>query len=287
MMFVDRKKIIYTNLKSGATINIPIRMDFTPIDNSELVQDKFVNDEVENAINPIIDYKKIIFKPANNSREWTIIDKFKIELNFFKPDNLTYSNTYNVLNFITDDLFCRTPKLMNSFLRLTLYDSPNVSNNNVLGFMDIYTQVNKDQKNAYGFALLANQSPISYTMGDTVLEPETVHEGYNIYWYKDLVDSSPNQEYTIYMDAVYNNATNGQSIAMYATPTLDPTNIQMINVNAAQGPYYMKIIFKNDKGVYKYKFAENNIKQNINKGGGINLSPSIGIPTLNFWQIAP
>jgi len=286
-MFVDRKKIIYTNLKSGATINIPIRMDFTPIDNSELVQDKFVNDEVENAINPIIDYKKIIFKPANNSREWTIIDKFKIELNFFKPDNLTYSNTYNVLNFITDDLFCRSPKLMNSFLRLTLYDSPNVSNNNVLGFMDIYTQVNKDQKNAYGFALLANQAPISYTMGDTVLEPETVHEGYNIYWYKDLVDSSPNQEYTIYMDAVYNNATNGQSIAMYATPTLDPTDIQMINVNAARGPYYMKIIFKNDKGVYKYKFAENNIKQNINKGGGINLSPSIGIPTLNFWQIAP
>ena len=286
-MFVDRKKIIYTNLKSGATINIPIRMDFTPIDNSELVQDKFVNDEVENAINPIIDYKKIIFKPANNSREWTIIDKFKIELNFFKPDNLTYSNTYNVLNFITDDLFCRSPKLMNSFLRLTLYDSPNVSNNNVLGFMDIYTQVNKDQKNAYGFALPASQAPISYTMGDTVLEPETVHEGYNIYWYKDLVDSSPNQEYTIYMDAVYNNATNGQSIAMYATPTLDPTDIQMINVNAARGPYYMKIIFKNDKGVYKYKFAENNIKQNINKGGGINLSPSIGIPTLNFWQIAP
>ena len=63
-MFVDRKKIIYTNLKSGATINIPIQMDFTPIDNSELVEDKFVNDEIEKAINPIVDYKKIIFKPS-------------------------------------------------------------------------------------------------------------------------------------------------------------------------------------------------------------------------------
>ena len=289
-MFVDRKKIIYTNLKSGATINIPIQMDFTPIDNSELVEDKFVNDEIEKAINPIVDYKKIIFKPSGKpgDPQWKEINKFQINLNFFKPDHLTYSNTYNVLNFTTDDLFCNSPRLINSFLRLTFYDSPNVSNNNVLGFMDIYSQVGKDQKNIYGFVLPSNESPISYTLGNPVLAPDTVHEGYNIYWYKDLVDNAPDKEYTIYVDAVYNNATNGQSIAMYATPTPDPANIQMATVNATDGPYYMKIVFRKDIfGIYRYTYESNNPNQDIQYGGGINLSPVIGIPTISFWQIAP
>jgi hypothetical protein len=286
-MFVDRKKIRYTILKTGATINIPIRMDFTPIDNSELVEDKFVRDEIEKVINPIVDYKKLIFKPASNAPTWNIINKFKIVLNFFTPDNLTYSNTYNVLNFLTDDLFCRSPRLMNSFLRLTFYDTTNSSTNRVLGFNDIYTQVGKDQKNAYGLALPSNQSPISYTVGDSVLEPDTVHEGYNLYWYQDLVDNSPNKTYAMYMTATYNNATNGQSMRMYATPTTTPNDIQMVDVNASTGPLFIKVVLKNDKGVYKYRFESNNPKQDIQNGGGLNLSPYIGIPTINFWQIAP
>ena len=75
-MTVNRTKILIKDDNiSGNTINIPIRMDFTPIDNSELVETKFVEDEIEKAINPIVDYKKIIFKPADN--DWNIINEFE------------------------------------------------------------------------------------------------------------------------------------------------------------------------------------------------------------------
>ena len=63
-MFVDKRKILLDNIGSGTTIDIALKTNFFPVDNAELIEDKFVKDEVENAINPIVDYKKVIFKPA-------------------------------------------------------------------------------------------------------------------------------------------------------------------------------------------------------------------------------
>ena len=74
-MNVDRRKILLDNLSSGTTINITLKSNFFPVDNAELIEDKFVKDEVENSINPIVDNKKVIFKPANNN--WDIIDRYK------------------------------------------------------------------------------------------------------------------------------------------------------------------------------------------------------------------
>ena len=90
-MIVDKRKILLGSLGTGTTIDIALSSDFFPVDNSELVQDKFVNDEIEKVINPIIDYKKIIFKPARINSvtgEWDIIDKFKINLNFYTPQSI-------------------------------------------------------------------------------------------------------------------------------------------------------------------------------------------------------
>ena len=81
-MFVDKRKILLDNIGSGTTIDIALKTNFFPVDNAELIEDKFVKDEVENAINPIVDYKKVIFKPARGDN-WEIIDKFKINLNFY------------------------------------------------------------------------------------------------------------------------------------------------------------------------------------------------------------
>ena len=68
-MFVDKRKILLDSLGSGTTIDIPLRTNFFPVDNSELIEDKFVKDEVEKSINPIVDYKKVIFKPAREKPE--------------------------------------------------------------------------------------------------------------------------------------------------------------------------------------------------------------------------
>ena len=62
-MFVDKRKILIGNIGSGTTIDISLGSNFFPVDNSELIQDKFVKDEIEKSINPIVDYKKLYLNP--------------------------------------------------------------------------------------------------------------------------------------------------------------------------------------------------------------------------------
>jgi len=161
-MFVDRRKILIGSLTSGTTIDIALGTNFFPVDNAELIEDKFVKDEVEKAINPIVDYKKVIFKPADNN--WNLIDKFKINLNFYTPASIQIGNPlhrgtgaepglYKDIGFIFDDIFCRTNRFVNSFIRLSLYDNPYSGKNQLLSFSDIYTQVGDDQENQFGFVL--------------------------------------------------------------------------------------------------------------------------------------
>ena len=64
-MIVDRRKILLGSLNTGTTIDIALKANFFPVDNAELIEDKFVKEEVEKAINPIVDYKKVIFKPLD------------------------------------------------------------------------------------------------------------------------------------------------------------------------------------------------------------------------------
>jgi hypothetical protein len=45
--------------------------------------------EIEKSINPIVDYKKVIFKPCDNN--WNIIDKFKC-----KSFQDSYKKTFKV-----------------------------------------------------------------------------------------------------------------------------------------------------------------------------------------------
>ena len=291
-MFVDRRKILIGSLGSGTTIDIALGTNFFPVDNAELIEDKFVKDEIEKSINPIVDYKKVIFKPCDNN--WNIIDKIKINLNFYTPSSIligspTHRGTgaepglYKDIGFIFDDIFCRTSRFINSFIRLSLYDNPYSGKNQLLSFSDIYTQVGKNQENQYGFVLPLDNCPITLTIGDPVLQPEEVHEGFHIYWFKDLVDNAPNQEYEMYAVVQFNNAGNGKIYEMAASKDFSPNNITLTNLEGENGITYLKVILKNDNGVYKYKFTPNARQQLVPPG--VNLNPSgNGIPTLTFWQ---
>jgi len=292
MMFVDRRKILLENIGSGTTIDITLKSNFFPVDNAELIEDKFVKDEVENAINPIIDYKKIIFKPEDEFGN--LIDKFKINLNFYTPESINLGSpqhrgtgseagVYRDINFTFDDVFCRTNRFVNSFIRLSLYDKPNSGQNELLGFADIYTQVGVEQENEYGFTLPIDECKISFILGDPVTQPEEVHEGFHIYWFKDLVDNAPNQEYELYGVVQFNNASNGRVYELAPSKDFDPNNITLTNIEGENGILYLKIILRNDNGVYKYRFSPNS-RQSL-APPGVNLNPSNGsIPTLTFWQ---
>lgn len=291
-MFVDRRKILISSIGTGTTINIPLKTSFFPVDNAELIEDKFVKDEVKKAINPIVDYKKVIFKPADNN--WDIIDKFKINLNFYTPESIALGNpqhrgtgsepgVYADLGFVFDDVFCRTNRFINSFIRFAIYDTPNSGQNELLTFSDIFTQVGTDQENQFGFTLPISACPISVVIGDPVTQPEEVNEGFHIYWFKDLVDNAPNQEYVVYGVLQFNSALNGRIYELAPSKDFDPNNITISTLEGESGILYLKIILKNDNGVYKYKFTPNN--RQLLVPPGVNLNPNVGnLPTLTFWQ---
>lgn len=294
-MFVDRRKILLGSLNTGTTIDIVLKTNFFPVDNAELIGDKFVKDEVENAINPIVDYKKVIFKPADEN--WDLIDRFKINLNFYTPESISLGNplhrgsgaepgVYKDIDFVFDDVFCRTNRFVNSFIRFSLYDNPNSGSNELISFYDIYTQIGNEQKNEFGFTKPIDECPITFIVGDPVTQPNEIHEGFHIYWFKDLVDESPNQEYEVYGVLQFNNALNGRVYEMAPSKQIIPNNIILSELDGEDGILYLKIILKNDNGVYKYKFTPNT--KQLMLPPGVNLNPSGGnIPTLTFWQIIP
>jgi hypothetical protein len=291
-MIVDRRKILIGNIGSGTTIDISLKTNFFPVDNAELIEDKFVKDEIERAINPIVDYKKVIFKPADNN--WNIINKFKINLNFYTPASINLGSpqhrgigaepgVYEDIKFTFDDIFCRTNRFINSFIRFSIFDTPNSGQNELLTFSDIFTQVGTEQENQFGFTLPINQCPITFILGDPVTQPEEIHEGFHIYWFKDLVDNAPNQEYEVYGVLQFNNVLNGRIYELAASKQFDPNNLTISNLEGKGGILYLKIILKNDNGVYKYRFTPNT--KQLQVPSGVNLNPSGGgIPTLTFWQ---
>ena len=294
-MSVNKKKILVGDIGSGATINIPLSTNFFPVDNTEMLENKFIKDEVEKSINPIVDYKKIMFKPANDN--WEIIDNLILNLNFYTPTSISngspeYRNppTYNGpgvyedLGYIFDDLFCRTNRFLFSFCRLLFFDKPDSGDNSLLFFSDIYTQLGDGQiNNLTNLPLPPAESAISFQINNPVLFTENF-AGYYLFWYKDLVDNAPNQEYDVYMTLIFNNAVNGKSMSLAPSKINNPNNISLSDLNGEDGKLFLKVRLKNDNGVYKYRFLPN--QQQIPNNGGVNLNTTTNLtPSITFWQI--
>lgn len=297
-MFVDKRKILLGDIGSGTTIDIALGSDFFPVDNSELIENNFVKKEIEKAINPIVDYKKLIFKPSDSEESWNIIDKFRINLNFYTPDSIasgapvhrgngSVPGVYSDINFVFDDVFCRTSRFTNSFIRLSFFDKPYSGINQLLTFADVYTQIGDLHENEYGFTLPVDECPISFILGDPVLQPDEVHEGFHMYWFQDLVDLSPLKEYEMYMTLQFNNASDGSVSELAASRDIEPNDITINSLEGPDGILYLKVILKNDNGVYKYRFEPNTKQSQSPLGVNLNPNPPGPLPTLTFWQITP
>ena len=109
-----------------------------------------------------------------------------------------------------------------------------------------------------------------------------------MYWFKDLVDNALNQELEIYMTATYNNSINGESVGLYTTQSDLQDPPEAIDLNGPNGLNYLKVILKNDNGIYKYRFS-GSTDQIFAGGGGVDVNPPLNndTPEITFWQIAP
>lgn len=260
-MFVNRYKILAKSLvtaPTGSTMVLPFSLNFFPVDNSELIQKDFVEAETIKSINPIVDYEKSKFIPYNINLNQQI-NNVKIKLWNSPGSPMMYSD----LGITDSDINFNKNRFLNSFLRLSFYDTDQVTNGNFLFSTTYFTQIGDDQKDLsgcspadpncvnpnqnYGKNLSASNMPVSYISNNPMTVPKKFSEGYYLYWLSDYISNGPKD---IYMRATMNNAVDGKIIQFYAVmditpPIYDTTLFQKLNVKYT--------IFKdNNDNIFKY-----------------------------------
>ena len=221
-MLVDRYQVKIPRIDSSATtINVPI--DLTPqmVDQSEIVNREFVSVEVDNAINPTLDYEKVRFLPAKvnpNATATTVSNPVIMQQVIYKIsllDSTTgtyFSNnlngtTYADAGFSDDDLRYRKNKLTKSFLQLSFYDSDILTDQRLVGSMAINPNITLADINPNSQLYPVANKLLEFRLRNPLTDDEAFGEGFFVYYFKDEVDI--NLPEFLYMRATFNNAKTG------------------------------------------------------------------------------
>ena len=205
---------------SGVTdtfINIPITMTPQMTDQSELVDRKFVDVEVEKAINPIQDYEKARFIPAyfpniNKPNVYIPLKNITYNVKFLKGGSIPATSYYSDIGISDDDIKFGKKRFEESFLNLSFYDSDRATDQRLISIINIFPRITDSSVGKNGLPLPASQIPVSFTLSSPILNPEGFAEGFYIYNYKDEV--TPTLPKVLYMRARFNNAANGSTLNM-------------------------------------------------------------------------
>jgi hypothetical protein len=231
-MLVDRYQIKLPRPESSAiTINFPV--DLTPqmVDQAEIIDRKFVEVEVENAINPILDYEKVRFLPAIISPTPTAttvnsviqIQTVTYQINLLDANNTYFSpsTTYANAGFDNDDLRFRKNRLIKSFLRLDFYDSDILTDQRLVATMSINPNITYAdiQPNISAYPVAQNKQ-LWFQLKNPLTNDEVFGEGFFLYYFKDEVDI--NLPENLYMRATFSNAKTGVSKGLMTDSTQVP-----------------------------------------------------------------
>jgi len=218
-MLVDRYQVKIPRIDSSATtINVPI--DLTPqmVDQSEIVNREFVSVEVDNAINPTLDYEKVRFLPAKvnpNATATTVSNTSVMQQVIYKISLLdsttgTYfspTTSYADAGFSDDDLRYRKNKLTKSFLQLSFYDSDILTDQRLVGSMAINPNITLADINPNSQLYPVADKLLEFRLRNPLTDDEAFGEGFFVYHFKDEVDI--NLPEFLYMRATFNNAKTG------------------------------------------------------------------------------
>jgi len=208
---------------TASTINIPINIQFQPIDNGEAIETDFVDNQVAAAINPILDYEKIRIKPcydsnatsgSTNGSVFNQINSITYQLYFLSGSTMITGTTYySDIGFVDNDIIQEKNYFTQSYLYLRFFDSDNTLNQNLITDLEIYSALNDSDYsttsvngNSAGYPKSASQIPVRMIVTNP-LRKSGFFEGYHIYDYKDNYDVNiPNY---LYMRASFINAKTG------------------------------------------------------------------------------
>jgi len=202
---------------SGVTdtfLNIPINLTPQMTDQSELVDRKFVDVEVEKAINPIQDYEKARFTPVyfpdpNDITTSVDVKNITYQVKFLDVNgNIpAMPSNYGDIGMADDDIKFGKKRFEDSFLNLRFYDTDRALTQRLLSIINIFPKITSTDIQSNGLPKPANQIPVMFTLSSPILDPAGFAEGYYIYHFKDEVLANLPKE--LYMRARFNNAANG------------------------------------------------------------------------------
>lgn len=282
-MFVNYKINAHTLLSAttATTINIPINIDYQIVDNSDLIETKFVDTEVQKAVNPILDYDKVRYLPVDNNM--VNIGNVIYNVSFLPNGFLQTPTYYSSIGFNDQDIKFERSNFTESFLSLQFYDSDNALTQTLMSEIDIYSHLSPDSFYSSGTSRSigiagqvkpASQIPVRFTLSNPLLVKRGFYEGYHIYSYKD--DISIGAPKVLYMRASYFNAKTGKSTNLSSVAT--PLSIDSL-VNKLYTKY---VLIRTSTGFYYQvdNTYSSNITYTANAGNQNNQDV-----TINLYQI--
>lgn len=275
------KRLLETN--NGKEITLPLDLTTQNVDQHDIIQEKFINVEVDKSINPITDFEQVRLKPTKDltSPLANIIRTINYSIHVL-DENKNYTDaSYGDVGFKEDDIKFRKNSFNNSFLRLNFYDSDNRSIQRLMSYIVIYPIVNKkffvannspreaffksNGNNGWGNINPVKNINLEFTVGDSLIDKSLDGEGFFIYHYKDEINDKTPKE--LFMSASFNNAKTGKILRLISTdtkPKVDKLNTPTNNT-ALKNNLYTKYLLKKDNTGFYYSIDTNystNVKIN-------------------------
>jgi hypothetical protein len=269
-MSVNKFKIRIGDFDKDNNLKIPLSLDFSSADQLEVVNKEFISVETEKAINPIIDYDKVRFTPIK-ANQVDLVKDLKINLNFLNSSG-SYNNIthYSDIGFTDDDIKFKKNKFLNSFLKLSFYDSDAPTNQNLVSIVTIFSKVTQSDVKPLsvvggGLPNNANKFIVRYLLNNPVTTPEGFAEGFYLYHFKSDLET-PDNGINLYMRAEFNNAATGK-ITKFIT-----TN-ELLNINSLIKKLHTKYLLTRDTTGYFYSLdpSYNNATNITETGTGVTL----------------
>lgn len=241
---------------TGTTFNIPIEMDFQLVDQGETIERQFVDVETEKSINPIIDYEKVRFIPTFNG---DIVHTVTYNVNFWDDTtppgdyfNAPGATTYANIGFSDDDLKFRKNSLIKSMFTLNFYDSPIVTDQNLVSIITINPDIRLADVQSNSQINPASFKPVTFSLGNPLNHNEVFGEGFFIYHYKDEVTNLLPKH--LYMRASFKNTKTGKRVNMMTVP-FDATLplINQLQIDDLQGVLHTKYTLVRTQTGYYYE----------------------------------
>lgn len=255
------------NSETGTTINIPIGNDFQLVDQEDIIESKFIQNEINKSINPILDYDKIRFKPISSNSQPT--EHITYNVHFLNATNqFNPYSYYGEIGFNDSDIKFRKKGFTDTFLRLNFYDTDITTNQRLLSFITLFTKINQSDisdgsTTPWGTITPVNNLKIQFNLGDNLLDRSLNGEGFFIYYYKDEVTQNSPKE--LYMRAEFNNARTGKITNLMSTSSTNNRIDQLITTTQGNIPtnnIFTKYILKNINEQYYYEL-DNTYSTNI------------------------